>query len=277
MPDDDVPVVAAIGAIGPDKGARRIEGLVARMREHGVPLRIVVIGYLDVERGPWQSDDARLTVHGRYDARDLPELLRHYRARFVLFPSAGPETFSYTLSESWRAGVPALVPPIGALAERIAESGAGWVLGNDEWIDERLMLERVATLAGPLGDAARETAAAKARAAPHASPQAMADATLVHYDAAVADRASEDAPGHRFGNDRVRDALGYRPWTPPADRSDVGKPVLDEDPGARSQSRGLMARVARRALAMRTTPMGRVLYRMTPAPVIEALKSRLHE
>src|SRR5678815_3447377 len=104
LPDDDVPVVAAVGAIGPDKGARRIERLVERMRELDVPLRIVIIGYLDVERGPWQSDDARLTVHGRYDAPDLPELLRHYRTQLVLFPSAGPETFSYTLSESWRAG-----------------------------------------------------------------------------------------------------------------------------------------------------------------------------
>jgi hypothetical protein len=36
-----------------------------------------------------------------------------------------------------------------------------------------------------------------------------------------------------------------------------------------------MARFARRALAMRATPVGRVLYRMTPAPLIDALKSRL--
>src|SRR5678815_544101 len=107
LPDDDVPVIAALGAIGPDKGARRIEALVERMRALDLPLRIVVIGYLDVERGPWQSDDTRLTVHGRYDARHLPDLLRYYRARFVLFPSSGPETFSYTLSETWQAGLPA--------------------------------------------------------------------------------------------------------------------------------------------------------------------------
>ena len=136
LPEDDVPVVASVGAIGPDKGARRIERLVARMRALELPLRIVVIGYLDVERGPWQSDDARLTVHGRYDAHDLPLLLRHYGVQFVLFPSAGPETFSYTLSETWRAGVPSLVPPIGALAERVAATGAGWVLRDDEWADE---------------------------------------------------------------------------------------------------------------------------------------------
>jgi GT2 family glycosyltransferase/glycosyltransferase involved in cell wall biosynthesis len=275
MPDDGVPVVAAVGAIGPDKGARRIERLVERMRELDLPLRIVVIGYLDVERGPWQSDDARLTVHGRYDARDLPLLLRHYRVQFVLFPSAGPETFSYTLSESWRAAVPSLVPPIGALAERVDASGAGWVLRDDEWADEALMLERVFALSRPAAAAERAAASARALATPQASPQAMADATIVHYDAAIAATTPDAAERHRFGNERVRDALGYRPWYPPADEADVALPVAFEPPAAELQPRGLMARVARRALAMRSTPMGRVLYRMTPAPVIDALKSRL--
>src|SRR4029078_6813061 len=118
MPDDDVPVVAVLGAIGPDKGARRIERMIEIARERDVPIRIVVIGYLDVERGPWQSDETRLSVHGRYHARPLPDLLRYYRARCVLFPSSGPETFSYTLSEAWQAGLPAPVAPLGAAARR---------------------------------------------------------------------------------------------------------------------------------------------------------------
>jgi len=274
MPDDDVPVVAALGAIGPDKGARRIERLVERMRALEVPLRIVVIGYLDVERGPWQSDDARLTVHGRYDAHDLPALLRHYRARLVLFPSAGPETFSYTLSESWLAGVPALVPPIGALAERVLQTRAGWVLDDVEWADEDMMLARVAALAGDTSTAERAAATAQARAVSHASTQAMADATLACYGRALAEQV-EEAPHQRFANRRIRDALGYEPWRPPAIViPQVESASLDEESIA-SAPRGLMARVARRALAMRTTPMGRVLYRMTPAPVIDALKSRL--
>jgi hypothetical protein len=214
-------------------------------------------------------------VHGRYDARDLPLLLRHYRVQFVLFPSAGPETFSYTLSESWRAGVPSLVPPIGALAERVDASGAGWVLRDDEWADEALMLERVVALTRPAAAAERATASAKALATPQASPQAMADATLVHYDAAISATTPNAAQRPRFSNERVRDALGYRPWHPLVDEADVAEPLAVESPAAELQPRGLMARVARRALAMRSTPMGRVLYRMTPAPVIDALKSRL--
>ena len=36
-----------------------------------------------------------------------------------------------------------------------------------------------------------------------------------------------------------------------------------------------LTRMARRALVIRRTPMGRLLYRMTPAPLIDALKARL--
>ena len=273
LPDDGIPVVAALGAIGPDKGARRIERLIELIGERRIDLRIVVIGYLDVQQGPWQSDDARLTVHGRYDSRDLPALLKHYRARLVLFPSAGPETFSYTLSEAWRAGIPALVPPIGALAERVEASGAGWVLTDGEWHDELLMLERIAALAADGASDARAAAAARARAVEHASPRQMADATLARYDAAVRGRSTQPS-AHRFSNLRVRDALGYRAWTPPALTSAEADAVL-ELPATMHEESGWMARFARRALAIRRTPVGRMLYRMTPTPVIDALKARL--
>jgi len=72
----------------------------------------------------------------------------------------------------------------------------------------------------------------------------------------------------------VRDALGYRAWEPPAEPALPDRVAIDAPPMP-MQPQSLMARVARRALAMRSTPMGRVLYRMTPAPVIDALKSRL--
>ena len=39
---------------------------------------------------------------------------------------------------------------------------------------------------------------------------------------------------------------------------------------------GVLRRLAQRVLAMRRTPMGRLLYRVTPEPVIDALKARLH-
>jgi hypothetical protein len=37
-----------------------------------------------------------------------------------------------------------------------------------------------------------------------------------------------------------------------------------------------LARVARGALAIRHTALGRALYRMAPRPLVDALKARLH-
>ena len=64
----------------------------------------------------------------RLRAAMLPAWLAAYRVRAVLFPNRLPESFSYTLSEAWAAGVPVIVPQDGALGERVARHGGGFVL-----------------------------------------------------------------------------------------------------------------------------------------------------
>ena len=270
LPDDGMPSIAIVGAIGPDKGARRLERLVALAREHDMPVRFVLIGYMDVRQQPWQADDARFTVHGRYETADLARLFAHYRIALVLYPSAGPETFSYTLSEAWSAGISVLVPPIGALAERVAGTGAGFVMTDNEWHDERAMLERVCALtAGSPAAAVASLHAAgeRARALPQATLKAMADATSDIYGALAAVPA---AVMHRpFERARIRDALGYRDWQPRAIESSPVA-VVDEP-----TTPGLVSHIARQALAIRHTALGRALYRLTPQTLLDALKSRL--
>jgi glycosyltransferase involved in cell wall biosynthesis len=264
LPDDGMPTVALLGAIGPDKGARRIERLVELARKRNTALRFVLIGYLDVQHTPWQADDVRFTVHGHYDHDELPGLLAHYRVALVLFPSAGPETFSYTLSEAWAAGVPALVPPIGALAERVGESGAGWVMSDAEWRDESRMLERIESLVGASQRDPLRRAGDRARAMPHATLAAMAGATLAVYEDALA-RAGASRRYAALTNERVRDALGYRRWSPPS---------LAVAPGE-SSPQGFVTRAAHAALTIRHTLFGRALFRITPRPLRNALKARL--
>ena len=86
LPDDGAATIAVLGAVGPDKGARRLERLADLVRATGARVRFVLIGYMDVEHGPWQSDDAVLTIHGRYDPRQLPALFAHYRVALVAYP-----------------------------------------------------------------------------------------------------------------------------------------------------------------------------------------------
>jgi glycosyltransferase involved in cell wall biosynthesis len=206
LPDDEIPTIAVLGAVGPDKGARRLERMAELVRSTGARVRFVLIGYMDVEHGPWQSDDAVLTVHGRYDPRELPALLSHYRVRLVGYPSAGPETFSFTLSEAWAAGRPVFVPPFGALAERLEGTGAGWAWSDDEWRDDARMLARMVAAVAPENADALAAASACARRVPLQTPAEMAERTLAHYDRAVASRSARSSRAQPFLWARVRSA-----------------------------------------------------------------------
>lgn len=213
LPDDDVPTVAVLGAIGPDKGARRLDRLVDLARSKELRIRFVLIGYLDRQLTAWQSDDALFTVHGRYLPHELPGLLDHYRVRLVAFPSAGPETFSLTLSEAWSAGRPVAVPPFGALAERVEGTGAGWVWTEEVWRDESLMLDDIAGLLRPSRAAQLAIAATRARQVDLSTLREMADATASLYAALPTFDAWTPAGIMPFEPMRVRDALGYFCWT----------------------------------------------------------------
>ena len=206
LPDDDVATVAVLGAVGPDKGARRLERLADLVRRTGTRVRFVLIGYMDVQHGPWQSDDAVLTVHGRYDPSDLPALFARYRVCLVAYPSAGPETFSFTLSEAWAAKCPVYVPPFGALAERLEGTGAGWAWTDDEWRDEAKMLARIDAVVAPENAAALAVAAECAGRVLQPTLAAMAERTLAHYDTAIATNASRAVRMQPFEWGRVRDA-----------------------------------------------------------------------
>jgi glycosyltransferase involved in cell wall biosynthesis len=195
LPDDGVATVAVLGAVGPDKGARRLERLADLVRTTGARVRFVLIGYMDVQHGPWQSDDAVLTVHGRYDPRELPALFARYDVRLVAYPSAGPETFSFTLSEAWAAGRPVYVPPFGALAERLEGTGAGWAWTDGEWRDEEKMLARIADVVAPANAAALAAAAQRASRVPQSSLASMAERTVAHYDAAASANAANAGHG----------------------------------------------------------------------------------
>lgn len=118
-------VVAVVGAIGPHKGSDLIVQIEPLL--HGSDIVIVVVGYLDRQIVPgWLGE--HLFVHGAYDEGEVAGLLRAYGAELALFPNTVPESFSYALSEVWNAGLPALVAPEGALAERVSRHGGGWLL-----------------------------------------------------------------------------------------------------------------------------------------------------
>jgi hypothetical protein len=273
MADDGRPVVAVLGAIGPDKGARRLERLVELTRERGLPLRWVLIGYLDRGREPFQSADRVFTMHGAYDSRALRELIEHYRVRLVAYPSAGPETFSFTLSEAWGAGRPAIVPPIGALADRVGETGAGWVLSDEEWSSDELMLDRIVALLDSSRADEFTEAETRARSATQPTLDAMTAATVAIYRTLPEPVWKARGALRRISAARCLAALHYAPWRPP--QATVARPPPQATAPSGNSKRDPLAQVARAALRIRHTRTGRALYRLAPASLLAALKSRL--
>jgi len=120
LPDDGRENIGVLGAIGPVKA--RAAGKTGAAHARAQPA--VALGGGGLSRRQFQAyqdKDKVLTVHGQYDSRMWGRCWIITRIRMVAFPSAGPETYCYTLTEAWQAGRPALVPPIGAWASGWAQ------------------------------------------------------------------------------------------------------------------------------------------------------------
>lgn len=111
--------VAFIGYSDKHKGTALQEQLIRHLQD--APLDFVFVGGIGVNRS-----NVRYT--GLYERGQLPELLRRYQIQVAVFASPWPETFGYTLSEAWAAGIPVVVGPYGAPAERVRSYGGGWVV-----------------------------------------------------------------------------------------------------------------------------------------------------
>jgi glycosyltransferase involved in cell wall biosynthesis len=71
-----------------------------------------------------------ITHLGNYTQEDVILKISKSRAHLVCILSICPETFCYTLTEAWLAGVPVVVTPIGAIMDRVSKQGGGWILDS---------------------------------------------------------------------------------------------------------------------------------------------------
>ena len=167
--------VALLGApAAPWKGSEAVLAVMRATRAAGIDWH--VFGDADAYGFPARAaealdDDAgaRLHLHGRYVRDEIVGLVARAAIDVTLILSPWPETFSYTLSESWAAGVPAVVLDTGAPAARVRASGAGLVVSDAQ--QASAALERLAR-----DPALLEALAAAARAAAAAEPSAEANA-----------------------------------------------------------------------------------------------------
>ncbi len=118
--------VVVIGGIGLEKGYEVLLGCVADAAARRLPLRFTVVGST--------ADDERLLaagpvfITGRYSEDEAEALIRAQLGGVALLPSVWPETWCFTLSQAWRAGLRAVVFDLGTPAERVRRTGWGHVL-----------------------------------------------------------------------------------------------------------------------------------------------------
>lgn len=109
--------VGVIGAIGAHKGARALLRLAELVYLRDLPIELVIIGYTDDDKvfDPLPS----LVITGPYERESLPVLLHSLELDFILIPSIWPETYSFTVSEAWRGGLPVMTIFEGAHSDRV--------------------------------------------------------------------------------------------------------------------------------------------------------------
>jgi glycosyltransferase involved in cell wall biosynthesis len=117
--------VAVLGWVTAFKGAERVLGAARIVAEEGLPLRIQVIGTIDGEA------PTGLDVTGPYAAQDLQRLLTECRPHLLWYAAQVPETYSYILTEGLEAGLPVLVPRLGAFPERVSGRPWSWIVDWD--------------------------------------------------------------------------------------------------------------------------------------------------
>lgn len=118
--------VVIVGAIGIEKGYEYLLACARHVAAQRLALEFIVVGFT--------CDDKRLLdtgavyITGNYDEAEAVDLIRSQEADVGFLPALWPETWSYTLSQMWQAGLDVVAFDLGAPAERIRHTGRGSVL-----------------------------------------------------------------------------------------------------------------------------------------------------
>ena len=123
---DNLRRVCVVGAIGIEKGFEMLLACARDAANRNLKLEFRLVGY--------SCDDDRLIatgrvqITGRYEEQEAAALIRAQESQLAWLPSLWPETWCYTLTQAWQAGLNVVAFDIGAQAERIRRTGRGLLI-----------------------------------------------------------------------------------------------------------------------------------------------------
>ncbi|MEO8253096.1 MAG: glycosyltransferase [Flavobacterium sp.] len=117
---------AIIGAIGPHKGSDILHDLALYALSKKSDIKFIVMG--DTNKNSKFKSLKNVTITGPYDDSDGLNTLEKLKCDAALYLSVWPETFSYTLSMAFQAGLYPISFDLGAQGQRIREIGIGTLL-----------------------------------------------------------------------------------------------------------------------------------------------------
>jgi GT2 family glycosyltransferase len=118
--------LALIGALGAHKGYEVLLAMARDAARRELPLSFAVAGFTRDDFALFAT--GRVFVTGRFEEGQAAQVVRELHCQAALCLSVWPETWCYTLTEGWRAGLWTVGFDVGAVGERIAETGFGWRL-----------------------------------------------------------------------------------------------------------------------------------------------------
>lgn len=115
--------VAFLGGLVPEKGSRLAYQLICNSK---ADVNWYIIGGInDADLSSLRQDN--VIKYGPYDREDTFKILKEYNIDILCILPTWPETFCYTLSEAWLAGIPVICTSMGALTERFEKNQGGWL------------------------------------------------------------------------------------------------------------------------------------------------------
>ena len=118
--------IAVLGGIGPAKGFDMLRACAVDANARDLPLDFVLVGASEHDRLLLETGRVRIT--GPYPEGEGAALTARMDADLAFIPSIWPETWCFTLSEAWRAGLYTVVFDLGAQAARVRASQRGLTL-----------------------------------------------------------------------------------------------------------------------------------------------------